>query len=144
MVSKRAKAATERDKAGQATIDAMSGALAGSDPMDAALETQGSLLVPQLDAPVLETLGSLQTGALSSKEVLRATLRRSIELTGRTNCITEFPKTLAELEAEADESASLMLKNGPGILQGLPVSIKECIAWAGNDVTIGTAARIGQ
>eukprot|EP00619_Florenciella_sp_RCC1007_P021682 CAMPEP_0205933966 /NCGR_PEP_ID=MMETSP1325-20131115/34864_1 /ASSEMBLY_ACC=CAM_ASM_000708 /TAXON_ID=236786 /ORGANISM="Florenciella sp., Strain RCC1007" /LENGTH=99 /DNA_ID=CAMNT_0053303889 /DNA_START=1 /DNA_END=297 /DNA_ORIENTATION=+ len=30
------------------------------------------------------------------------------------------------------------------MLQGLPVSIKECVAWAGHDVTIGTAGRIGR
>ena len=28
------------------------------------------------------------------------------------------------------------------MLQGMPVSIKECVAWAGSDVTIGTGSQI--
>jgi hypothetical protein len=53
--------------------------------------------------------------------------------------VTAFPAPLAELDAQV---AALYDRPAVGLLQGLPVSVKECVDWKGLDTTVGCARRL--
>lgn len=57
------------------------------------------------------------------------------------NNITEYPTTYDDLMIELD---TLYEKKGSGLLTGLPISVKECMAISGTDSTAGTSRRIGE
>lgn len=72
-------------------------------------------------------------------------LCRTLKSNRQLNCVTSFTKPLAELEEEVDDLFSGSgAKKAPGMLHGLPVSIKECFSIEGQDTTIGCGKRCGK
>jgi Asp-tRNA(Asn)/Glu-tRNA(Gln) amidotransferase A subunit family amidase len=55
--------------------------------------------------------------------------------------VTEFIAPLSELEAEV---AARYDRPSAGLLQGLPISVKECVDIGGQDTTVGTSRRLNQ
>jgi len=90
-----------------------------------------------------DLLSALASGTLSSTEVASAFLRRAGLAQKLVNCITEL------LGPEALERASylddyLKERGKPiGPLHGLPISVKEHIAFKGKDINCGFVSRVG-
>jgi len=57
------------------------------------------------------------------------------------NKVTEFTAPLPKLEAAV---AAQYDRPSVGLLQGLPISVKECVDIGGQDTTVGTARRLNQ
>ena len=88
-------------------------------------------------------LEALEARELSSVEIVRALAERADRYAGHINC---FSQPLHEQAMEVAEAADQARVSGRelGALHGLPVTIKDNIDVAGQDSTLGIAARVGR
>lgn len=78
----------------------------------------------------------LRSGKLSLRQVLKDFQRRALEVDSGVNAVVEM---IPEAFTACDQLASLPVdQRGP--LFGIPLSLKECIALEGYDVTLGCAS----
>ena len=106
----------------------------------------------------LGPIGAVASRARRSRSdamsLLTDVLHRTVRSNRQLNCVTTFVKPLEALQGEVDDlfsgggGGSSRRKAGgqqqpPGMLHGLPVSIKECFKIAGQDTTIGVAKKCG-
>eukprot|EP01052_Picozoa_sp_SAG31_P015125 SAG31_NODE_963_length_10710_cov_332.216285_2_plen_185_part_00 len=108
-------AATRRHADGQATISAMR----------RELESVGANSAEWASIDVQTLAAQLCSGALPIMALLERIIRRAIDITGATNCITEFPFTFKELR-DMSELLDKVPVSRRGLLHGLPVSLKVC------------------
>ena len=91
--------------------------------------------------PIVEVAERARESKENATQLLHDVAARSVKSDRHLNCITEFVAPLPELVATSE--ANYKRGRKPGMLQGLPVSIKECVGMKGTDATVGTARRIG-
>jgi len=89
-----------------------------------------------LDAPIASLVHDVHSGTLSAVDILRTYGKTAAVAQERTNCITE----LLLPEAEAWSKSSDVNLKGP--LAGIPVSLKDSIAVAGFDVSVGYSRHV--
>lgn len=89
-------------------------------------------------------VSSLATGALTSREVTNAFLRRAGMAQGLTNCLTELLPETALARADELDIYLATQKKPIGPLHGLPISVKECISMKGLDCNAGFVAWVGK
>ncbi|KAF2363832.1 Amidase signature domain [Trinorchestia longiramus] len=103
---------------------------------------EGVLLTKERDAVLalrpIDLLQQLRGGQLSAVTVLQAYQAKAIQLSRRTNCITEFIPDALE-RAQALDSFECEQRKP---LHGLPVSVKDNIAVQGMDTTLGLLKRV--
>ncbi|XP_059996131.1 fatty-acid amide hydrolase 1 isoform X2 [Lagenorhynchus albirostris] len=112
----------------------------------AALETMDKaaqrfrLQNPDLDSeallalPLPQLVQKLQSGELSREAVLFTYLGKAWEVNKGTNCVTTY---LADCETQ------LCQVPRQGLLYGVPVSLKECFSYKGQDSTLGLSLNEG-
>ncbi|NXE24789.1 FAAH1 hydrolase, partial [Ardeotis kori] len=88
-------------------------------------------VVSILTLPLPELSRKLRDGSLPPEHVFYAYVGKALQIATETNCITEY---LQESETQL-RKAKLMGK--PGLLYGVPVSIKDSIDCQGHDSTLG-------
>ncbi|XP_064415517.1 fatty-acid amide hydrolase 1 [Latimeria chalumnae] len=99
---------------------------------------------PDVDARSILSLSlrnlsqKLREGALSPEAVLYTYMEKALEVTRETNCVTEF---FQECEVQLEE---LKQKTTKGLLYGVPISIKDSIAYKGHDSTAGLVQWLDQ
>ncbi|KAH9855606.1 amidase signature enzyme [Lenzites betulinus] len=89
-----------------------------------------------LARPAAAIVAGVQAGALAPLDVLRAYGKQALRAHAATNCLTEV------LLAPAAEWARAAPAQGP--LAGMPVSVKDTVAFAGEDACIGYSAWVGR
>jgi len=91
-----------------------------------------------------DLLAAMAGGSLTSEAVVRAYCRRANVHGGRLSATTLelFEEALEAARASDSERNKRGFKPRP--LEGLPVSIKDCIQQKGTEATCGLAARVGQ
>ena len=114
-------------------------ALDGDSPVALSAEEENIL---GMDATDL--LAAMAGGSLTSEAVVRAYCRRANVHGGRLSATTLelFEEALEAARASDSERNKRGFKPRP--LEGLPVSIKDCIQQKGTEATCGLAARVGQ
>ncbi|XP_029084921.1 fatty-acid amide hydrolase 1 isoform X1 [Monodon monoceros] len=112
----------------------------------AALETMDKaaqrfrLQNPDLDSeallalPLPQLVQKLHSGELSPEAVLFTYLGKAWEVNKGTNCVTAY---LADCEAQLCQAPR------QGLLYGVPVSLKECFSYKGQDSTLGLSLHEG-
>jgi amidase len=89
-------------------------------------------------------VAALQTGKLTSTEVVKAFLRRATLASKLVNCVTEFLADEA-LERAADLDAYFKKHGKPvGPLHGLPISVKDHIGMKGKVQSVGFCSLMDQ
>lgn len=88
-----------------------------------------------LNAPIGSLVADVQSGTLSPIDILRTYGKTATVAHQRTNCVTEL--LLPEAESWAKDGVNL---KGP--LAGIPVSLKDTIAVAGFDVSVGYSRKV--
>ncbi|XP_075411839.1 fatty-acid amide hydrolase 1 isoform X1 [Tenrec ecaudatus] len=96
---------------------------------------------PDLDAeallalPLTQLVQKLRSGELSPEAALFTYVGKAWEVNNRTNCVTSY---LADCETQ-------LASAGPkrGLLYGVPVSLKECFCYKGQDSTLGLSLNQG-
>ncbi|NXE45291.1 FAAH1 hydrolase, partial [Casuarius casuarius] len=83
-----------------------------------------------------ELTKKLRDGSLSPEQVFYAYVGKALQITRETNCITDY---LQESETQLQREAQ---PGQPGLLYGVPVSIKDSINCKGYDSTIGFVSNI--
>ncbi|KAI9058070.1 amidase signature enzyme [Trametes sanguinea] len=86
--------------------------------------------------PASEIVARVQAGALAPLDVLHAYGKQALRAHAATNCLTEV------LIAKAESWAQTCNTQGP--LAGMPVSVKDTVAFAGEDACIGYSAWVGR
>ncbi|OSD07767.1 amidase signature enzyme [Trametes coccinea BRFM310] len=86
--------------------------------------------------PASEIVARVQAGALAPLDVLHAYGKQALRAHAATNCLTEV------LIARAESWAQTCNTQGP--LAGMPVSVKDTVAFAGEDACIGYSAWVGR
>ncbi|KIW19045.1 hypothetical protein PV08_03335 [Exophiala spinifera] len=89
-----------------------------------------------LNAPIATLVQDVHSGNISPVDILRTYGKTAAIAQERTNCVTE----LLLPEAEAWAKSSDVNLNGP--LAGIPVSLKDSIAVAGFDVSVGYSRHV--
>ncbi|NXG28538.1 FAAH1 hydrolase, partial [Dromaius novaehollandiae] len=89
-----------------------------------------------LSLPLPELTRKLRDGSLSPEHVFYAYVGKALQITRETNCITDY---LQESETQLQREAQ---PGQPGLLYGVPVSIKDSINCQGYDSTIGFVSNI--
>lgn len=89
-----------------------------------------------LNAPIATLVQDVHSGTLSPVDILRTYGKTAAIAQERTNCVTE----LLLPEAEAWSRSSDVNLQGP--LAGIPVSLKDSIAVAGFDVSVGYSRHV--
>ncbi|KAI8985015.1 amidase signature enzyme [Trametes punicea] len=89
-----------------------------------------------LACPASEIVARVQAGALAPLDVLRAYGKQALRAHAATNCLTEVLIDKAEGWATACDT------QGP--LAGMPVSVKDTVAFKGEDACIGYSAWVGR
>lgn len=87
-------------------------------------------------------LHALRSGEVSSVELVRAHHARADEVEGQVRAFTEQHREQALAAAAAADASRARGDARP--LLGLPMTIKENLAWAGTPATIGVARRLQQ
>ncbi|KIW84689.1 hypothetical protein Z517_00077 [Fonsecaea pedrosoi CBS 271.37] len=87
-----------------------------------------------LNAPIAQLVRDVHNGALSPIDILRTYGKTTAVAQQRTNCVTEI------LLPEAESWAKDVNLQGP--LAGIPVSLKDTIAVAGFDVSVGYSRHV--
>ena len=88
-----------------------------------------------LNAPIGSLVSDVQSGTLSPVDILRTYGKTAAVAHQRTNCVTELLLPEAESWAKTDV-------NLKGPLAGIPVSLKDTIAVAGFDVSVGYSRKV--
>jgi fatty acid amide hydrolase len=98
--------------------------------------------MPPFELTASEILKQLETGELSSTEIVASLIARRKEVDGRINAfVASMPDALERAEAadaERKQGGSL------GPLHGLPMTIKDNVAVTGTDATLGMRSRQGK
>ncbi|KAI0819466.1 amidase signature enzyme [Trametes gibbosa] len=89
-----------------------------------------------LARPAADIVAGVQAGALVPVDVLRAYGKQALRAHAATNCLTEVLIAKAEGWAKAS--------NVQGPLAGMPVSVKDTVAFEGEDACIGYSAWVGR
>uniref|UniRef100_A0A8B9PQH2 Fatty-acid amide hydrolase 1 n=1 Tax=Apteryx owenii TaxID=8824 RepID=A0A8B9PQH2_APTOW len=89
-----------------------------------------------LSLPLPELSRKLRDGSLPPEQVFYAYVGKALQVTRETNCITDY---LQESETQLQQAAR---PGQPGLLYGVPVSIKDSINCQGYDSTIGFVSNI--
>ncbi|NWX15112.1 FAAH1 hydrolase, partial [Aegotheles bennettii] len=84
-----------------------------------------------LSLPLPELSKKLRDGSLPLEHVFYAYVGKAVQMAIETNCITEY---LQESETQLQK---MKLSGKPGLLYGVPVSIKDSIDCQGHDSTLG-------
>ncbi|KAI5938104.1 fatty-acid amide hydrolase 1 [Manis javanica] len=112
----------------------------------AALETMDKaaqhfrLQNPDLDSeallalPLSQLVQKIRQGELSPEAVLLTYVGKAWEVNKRTNCVTTY---LADCETQLSQAPR------QGLLYGVPVSLKECFSYKGQDSTLGLSQNQG-
>ncbi|XP_037683249.1 fatty-acid amide hydrolase 1 [Choloepus didactylus] len=130
---------SRRRKAQEAVARARRRQQASLDTMDKAVQ-RFRLQNPDLDSetllalPLPQLVQKLHSGELSPEVALFTYLGKAWEVNRGTNCVTSY---LADCETQ--------LLAGPkqGLLYGVPVSLKECFSYKGQDSTLGLSLNEG-
>ncbi|KAL4073524.1 amidase signature enzyme [Scleroderma citrinum] len=85
-----------------------------------------------LSQPISSIVYSVQTSSLSPSEVITAYVKKALQASAQTNCLTEVMIT------EAEKWARTTTRSGP--LAGVPVSLKDMIGVKGFDSSMGFSA----
>lgn len=88
-----------------------------------------------LNAPIASLVSDVHNGTLSPIDILRTYGKTATIAHERTNCVTELLLPEAESWAKSDV-------NLKGPLAGIPVSLKDSIAVAGFDVSVGYSRHV--
>ncbi|KAI1609507.1 amidase signature domain-containing protein [Exophiala viscosa] len=89
-----------------------------------------------LNAPIASLVGDVHNGTLSPIDILRTYGKTAAIAQERTNCVTELLLPEAESWAKGGDV------NLQGSLAGIPVSLKDSIAVAGFDVSVGYSRHV--
>ncbi|KAK5228667.1 hypothetical protein LTR72_002552 [Exophiala xenobiotica] len=92
-----------------------------------------------LDAPIASLVADVHKGTLSPVDILRTYGKTAAVAQERTNCVTELLLPEAEAWSKDSSSSGVDLK---GPLAGIPVSLKDSIAVAGFDVSVGYSRNV--
>ncbi|CAO2588575.1 Fatty-acid amide hydrolase 1 [Lemmus lemmus] len=112
---------------------------AGLETMDKAVQ-RFRLQNPDLDSEALLALPlpqlgqKLHSGELSPEAVLFTYLGKAWEVNKGTNCVTSY---LTDCETQLSQAPR------QGLLYGIPVSLKECFSYKGQDSTLGLSLNEG-
>ncbi|XP_036377514.1 fatty-acid amide hydrolase 1 [Megalops cyprinoides] len=90
-----------------------------------------------LSLPLSELTKKLEEGSLSPETVLYTYMGKAVEVSKKLNCATEFLLESCDQLAEAEDHRE-------GLLYGVPVSIKDNLAYKGHDSTCGVICRLEQ
>jgi fatty acid amide hydrolase len=85
----------------------------------------------------------LARGEVSARDLLQAHLERIAEVEPRLHAFTEVLREQATADAEASD-ARRARSESRGLIDGLPVTVKECFDIAGRDTTLGLPSRRGR
>ncbi|KAL7891123.1 hypothetical protein AOLI_G00005990 [Acnodon oligacanthus] len=92
-------------------------------------------LSPIVDLPLAELTKQIRAGSLQPDAVLHAYMDKALEVNRKLNCCTdvlmESVKQLSEIESHRD-----------GLLYGVPMSVKDNIAYKGHDTTCGVLCKL--
>ncbi|KAL7832492.1 hypothetical protein SRHO_G00295100 [Serrasalmus rhombeus] len=92
-------------------------------------------LSPIVDLPLAKLTKQIRAGSLQPDAVLHAYMDKALEVNRKLNCSTdvlmESVKQLSEIESHRD-----------GLLYGVPISIKDNIAYKGHDSTCGVLCKL--
>uniref|UniRef100_A0AAR2L810 Fatty-acid amide hydrolase 1 n=1 Tax=Pygocentrus nattereri TaxID=42514 RepID=A0AAR2L810_PYGNA len=92
-------------------------------------------LSPIVDLPLAKLTKQIRAGSLQPDAVLHAYMDKALEVNRKLNCSTdvlmESVKQLSEIESHRD-----------GLLYGVPISIKDNIAYKGHDCTCGVLCKL--
>ena len=91
-----------------------------------------------------DLLQAMAKGSFTSEAVVRTYCRRALIHGGRLSATTHELYEEALEAARASDAARKKRGFVPRPLEGLPVSIKDCIAQRGTEATCGLAARVGK
>nr|XP_009672498.1 PREDICTED: fatty-acid amide hydrolase 1-like [Struthio camelus australis] len=89
-----------------------------------------------LSLPLPELSKKLHDGSLPPEQVFYAYVGKALQVTRETNCITDY---LWESETQIQQAAR---PEQPGLLYGVPVSIKDSINCQGYDSTVGFVSNL--
>uniref|UniRef100_A0A250Y335 Fatty-acid amide hydrolase 1 n=1 Tax=Castor canadensis TaxID=51338 RepID=A0A250Y335_CASCN len=112
---------------------------AGLETMDKAAQ-RFRLQNPDLDSeallalPLLQLVQKLHSGELSPEAALFTYIGKAWEVNKGTNCVTSY---LADCETQVSQAPR------QGLLYGVPVSLKECFSYKGQDSTLGLSLNQG-
>uniref|UniRef100_A0A8B9CJZ5 Fatty-acid amide hydrolase 1 n=1 Tax=Anser brachyrhynchus TaxID=132585 RepID=A0A8B9CJZ5_9AVES len=95
-------------------------------------------MVSILSLSLPELSRKLRDGSLPPEHVFYAYLGKALQITRETNCITEY---MQESETQLQQARP---PGKPGLLYGVPVSIKDSINCQGHDSTLGFVKNINQ
>ncbi|XP_054428146.1 fatty-acid amide hydrolase 1 [Pteronotus mesoamericanus] len=87
-----------------------------------------------LDLTLPQLVKKLHNGELSPQAVLFTYLGKALEVNKGTNCVTTY---LADCETQLSQAPR------KGLLYGVPVSLKECFSYKGQDSTLGLSVNEG-
>ena len=90
-----------------------------------------------LDKPVSELVEAVHAKSITPQSILQAYGKAALRAHQKTNCLTEILISSAERWVE---DGSINLK---GPLAGIPISLKDSVALAGFDTTIGYSSNVG-
>ncbi|KAG7488162.1 hypothetical protein MATL_G00032100 [Megalops atlanticus] len=90
-----------------------------------------------LSLSLSELTKKLEEGSLSPETVLYTYMGKAVEVSKKLNCATEFLLESCDQLAEAQAHRE-------GLLYGVPVSIKDNLAYEGHDSTCGVICRLEQ
>ncbi|XP_005072131.1 fatty-acid amide hydrolase 1 [Mesocricetus auratus] len=130
---------TGRRAAGRAAARARQRQRAGLETMDKAVQ-RFRLQNPDLDSeallalPLPQLVQKLGSGELSPEAVLFTYLGKAWEVNKGTNCVTSY---LTDCETQLAQAPR------QGLLYGIPVSLKECFSYKGQDSTLGLSLNEG-
>ncbi|NXE09568.1 FAAH1 hydrolase, partial [Lophotis ruficrista] len=88
-------------------------------------------VVSILTLPLPELSRKLRDGSLPPEHVFYAYVGKALQIATETNCITEY------LQESETQLRKVKLTGKPGLLYGVPVSIKDSIDCQGHDSTLG-------
>ncbi|NXK55158.1 FAAH1 hydrolase, partial [Chauna torquata] len=95
-------------------------------------------MVSILSLSLPELTKKLRDGSLPPEHVFYAYVGKALQITRETNCITEY---MQESETQLQQAKP---PGKPGLLYGVPVSIKDSINCQGHDSTLGYVKNINQ
>lgn len=90
---------------------------------------------PVLSLSLTELSKQLKEGSLTPATVLHTYMEKALEVTTELNCVTEF---LLESRDQLQE----VEKYKEGLLYGIPISIKDNVAYQGHDSTCGVSIKL--
>ncbi|KAK8016909.1 amidase protein [Apiospora rasikravindrae] len=90
-----------------------------------------------IDMPIVGLVRRIEDGSINPKHVLRTYGKVALKAHEKTNCLTEI--MISEAEASLDKGRCVI----GGLLNGIPVSLKDSIDVGGFDTTVGYSSFVG-